>query len=115
MEGLRSWRNGIALLVGSIALLMAAAPAPAFFIRGGTRPRFSKIPSSRRPSKRRRQHHHGPAARRQRRNAPTGTAEPPTNPPQATPEPASLVSAVIGVGLALGYAWRKRGTRFIRR
>ncbi|MBI3824302.1 MAG: PEP-CTERM sorting domain-containing protein [Planctomycetes bacterium] len=49
---------------------------------------------------------------------PTGGGETPPNdppidppPPQGTPEPASLVTALLGVGLASVYAWRRRRNR----
>jgi PEP-CTERM motif len=42
---------------------------------------------------------------------PTAQGEPPLiidPPPQTAPEPASIVIALVGAGLAAGYGWRKR-------
>jgi hypothetical protein len=42
---------------------------------------------------------------------PTGQGDPPQiidPPPQTAPEPASIVIALVGAGLAAGYGWRKR-------
>ncbi len=109
MEGLRSWRNGIVTL----GLLIAASPAPGFFIRGGTPPPIQQAapPVVKTPN----QSGGGggtntvPPGPTGDGETPTGTVnDPPNGPVTSTPEPASLVSALVGAGLAAGYAWRKR-------
>jgi hypothetical protein len=113
MEGWRSWRNGIVTLVGSLGLLIAASPAPAFFIRGGTPPPVQQPapPVVKTPN----QSNGGggtdttpPGPTGDGETPPGSIAEPPGGSVTSTPEPASLVSALIGAGLAASYAWRKR-------
>jgi len=111
MEGLRNWRNGIVMLVGSLGLLIAASAAPAFFIRGGTPPAIQKTTGSGIQTPTQQSGGGGnttPPGPVGDGETPVGTVGPPVDQAQGTPEPASLVSALVGAGLALGYGWRKR-------
>lgn len=109
MEGLRNWRNGLVLLVSSIGLLIAGSPAQAFFIRGGTPPAVQKTTTTvKTPTQQNGGGTTVPPGPTGQGETPPGTIDPPIDTPSGAPEPASLVSAVIGAGLALGYAWRKR-------
>ena len=83
----------------------------AFFIHGGSPPPIGSTPAP-----------PGPPPPNQQGNTPppppppppppTGNGEPPPGgvdpPPQGTPEPASLVTALLGAGMALAYTRRKR-------
>ena len=113
MEGLQSWGKWFLALVGIGGLIVLASPTPvtAFFIRGGTPPAIKQnqgppviVPNQQ-----------GGGGGDPTPPPPTGGGEtppgditPPTDPPQGTPEPASLVTALLGAGLTFGYAWRKR-------
>lgn len=113
MEGWKSWRKRILVLIGSAGLIILASPAPgrAFFGRWGTAPPIQKnqgppviVPNQQ-----------GGGDGGSVPPPPVGGGEtppvdvtPPVDLPQGTPEPASLVTALIGAGLAFGYGWRKR-------
>lgn len=83
----------------------------AFFIRSGTAP---TTPPNIQPSQSPPQQEVGPPPPPPPPPPPTGQGElPPTPPPiepppQGAPEPASIVSALLGVGLTSWYAWRRR-------
>jgi len=82
----------------------------AFFIRGGAPPKTPpNVPPTQSPPKQEEAPPPPPPP-----PPPTGQGEvppdvpPPPPPPQGAPEPASLVTALLGVGLTSWYAWRRR-------
>jgi hypothetical protein len=111
MEGWKSWRKRILVLVGSAGLIILGSPTTvtAYWGRWGTQPAIlrNQGPVVILPTQQSGGGTQMPPAEGSGETGPTQTT-PPTDPALGTPEPASLVTALIGAGLAFGYGWRQR-------
>ena len=114
MDGLRRWKTRVwVLLAAGLLLLTGATNANAFFITWGSTP-LGPLPAVAEtvppdPSGGGDPGTPPPPPPPPDGQGETPTVDPPPPPPNETPEPTSMVTALLGVGLASFVAWRRRG------
>ena len=112
MEGWKNWIKCVLVLVGGAGLIIVASPSTvdAFFIRGAKPPpiKQNQGPPVVVPAQQSGGGSMIPPPPVGEGFAPPSFIDPPVEIAQATPEPTSLVTALLGAGVTFGYAWRRR-------